>query len=70
MSTIAGRARALAAALLPAERTINAPVLPDVEAALDQLRTLTPKDAYDEAAVHEAGVLLLRLRDAAQRNRG
>ena len=68
MSAIAGRARALAAALLPAERTINVPLLTDVDVALDALRTLTPIDAYDEAAVHEAGVLLLRLRDAAQRN--
>jgi phosphoribosyl-dephospho-CoA transferase len=69
VSAIAAEARALAAALLPIERTINVPRLADVDVALDALRALTPKDAYDEAAVHEAGVLLLRLRDAAQPSR-
>ena len=65
MSAIAGQARALAADLLPTERTPVRPSLEDVDNALRELRALAAKDAYDEAALHEAGVLLLRLRDAA-----
>ena len=66
VSTVAGQARALAADLLPSERTVARPSLEDVDAALRDLRELVAKDAYDEAALHEAGLLLLRLRDAAQ----
>ena len=70
MSVVAGQARALAARLLPVERTAVRPSLEDVDAALRELRTMSPRDAYDEAAFHEAGALLLRLRDGAERREG
>lgn len=60
------QARALVAGLLK-ERTAAAPCAADIEMALRSLVTLHPRDAYDEAALHETGLLLLQLRDAAGR---
>lgn len=66
MSDVARQARGIADSLLPRERRLELPPAADVEAAMAELRTLTPADAHDEMAIGEAGEILLRLRDAAE----
>ncbi len=69
MSDIAAQARRIAGRLLPTERRVDPPHLADVEQALKELRELTPMDAFDEVALHEAGETVLRLREAARFSR-
>lgn len=69
VSDVAGRARELAGRVLPRVKTQDPPTPADVAAALAELRQLAPVDAHDEAALHEVGEILLRLRDAAEETR-
>jgi len=66
VSDTAREARRIANGLLPVERRLELPALADVEAAMEQLRSLQPLDAHDEMAIGEAGEILLRFRDAVQ----
>lgn len=66
MSDVASRARHIAARLLPEAPTRTPPHRADIDAALAELVELTPIDAHDEAALHEASQTLMRLREATE----
>lgn len=65
MSEIAVEARQLAARLLPTGSG-EQPELASVREALAQLQGLSPRDAHDEVALHEAADTLLQLLEVAE----
>jgi hypothetical protein len=65
MSQVSNRAReALAKVLADPETTID---LTKLQAALLEVQSLRPADAYDEAVVFEAGETVLRMIESVRR---
>ena len=65
MSDIAGQARELVGTIVGETSRKLPPRMEAIDAALDILNTLVPRDMYDEMVLSEVGEILMHLRDVA-----